>query len=200
MKFEQNWSSSCLVLEQTKTRAVNKCVNTPASPLTDTCILYTDGLTHGQTDTWMDRQADYSLPLKTFILPGYNKEMFTNMGMVLFLLKWKKDLVKRNRLKQDFLSRIRDNNSLTLDRISQNLQLAHLRLLMKTSARYTVNQTETVGVVRGNNPVILDGIFTKNLCLAHLQLQMDTSAKFKANQTEIAGGVVWTTILNVNQG
>ena len=43
--------------------------------------------------------------------------MFTNMEMVLFLLKWKKDLVKRNRLKQDFLSGIRDNNSLTLDRI-----------------------------------------------------------------------------------
>ena len=43
--------------------------------------------------------------------------MFTNMGMVLYLLKWTKDLVKRNRLKQDFLSRIRGNNSLTLDRI-----------------------------------------------------------------------------------
>ena len=85
--------------------------------MTDTSILYTDGPTHGQTDTWMDRQADSSLPLKTFILPGYNKEMFTNMGMVLFLLKWKKDLVKRNRLKQDFLSRIRGNDSLTLDRI-----------------------------------------------------------------------------------
>ena len=45
-------------------------------------------------DTWMDRQADSSLPLKAFILPGYNKEMFTNMGMVLFLLKWKKILLK----------------------------------------------------------------------------------------------------------
>ena len=43
--------------------------------------------------------------------------MFTNMGKVLFLLKWKKDLVKRNRLKQDFLSRKRGNNSLTLDKI-----------------------------------------------------------------------------------
>ena len=43
--------------------------------------------------------------------------MFTNMGMVLFLSKWKEDLVKRNRLKQDFLSRIRGYNSLTLDRI-----------------------------------------------------------------------------------
>ena len=64
----------------------------------------------------MDRQADSSLPLKTFILPKYNKEMFTTIGMVLFLLKWKKDLVKRNRLKQDFLSRIRGNNSLTIDR------------------------------------------------------------------------------------
>ena len=42
--------------------------------------------------------------------------MFTNMGMVLFLLKWKKDLVEGNRLKQDFLSQIRGNNSLTLDR------------------------------------------------------------------------------------
>ena len=65
----------------------------------------------------MDRQANSILPLKTFILPGYNKEMFTNMGMVLFLLKWKKDLVKRNRLKQDFLSQIRGNNLLTLDKI-----------------------------------------------------------------------------------
>ena len=43
--------------------------------------------------------------------------MFTNMGKVLFLLKWKKDLVKRNRLKQDFLSQKRGNNSLTLDKI-----------------------------------------------------------------------------------
>ena len=74
--------------------------------------------------------------------------MFTNMGMVLFLLKWKKDLLKRNGLKQDFLSRIRGNNSLTLDRITQSLHLAHLQLLMKTSAKYKVNQTETVGVVR----------------------------------------------------
>ena len=85
--------------------------------MTDTSILYTQRLTHGQTDTGMDRQADSSLPLKTFILPGYNKEMFTNMGMVLFLLKWKKDLVKRNGLKQDFLCRIGANNSVTLDRI-----------------------------------------------------------------------------------
>ena len=46
--------------------------------------------------------------------------MFTNMGMVLFLLKWKKDPVKRNRLKQDFLSQIRGNNSLTFDRIFTN--------------------------------------------------------------------------------
>ena len=85
------------------TRAVTKCVLiTSASALTGSSILYTDGLTHGQTDTWMDRQADSSLSLKTLILPGYNKEMFTNMGMVLFLLKWKKDPVKRNRLKQDF--------------------------------------------------------------------------------------------------
>ena len=76
--------------------------NTPACALTDTNILYTDGLTHRQTYTWMDRQADSSLPLKTFILPGYNKEMFTNMGMVLFLLKWQKDLVKRNGLKLFF--------------------------------------------------------------------------------------------------
>ena len=73
--------------------------------------------------------------------------MFTNMGMVLFLLKWKKDLVKRNRLKQEFLSQIRGNNSLTLDRISQNLHLAHLQLLMKTSAKYKANRTETVGGV-----------------------------------------------------
>ena len=89
----------------------------PASSLKDTNILYTDGLTHRQTNTWMDRQAGSNLPLKTFILPRHNKEMFTNMGMVLIVLKWKKDLVKRNRLKQDFLSRIRGNNSLTLDRI-----------------------------------------------------------------------------------
>ena len=74
----------------------------PTSALTDTSILNKDGLTYRQTDTWMDRQADSSLPLKTFILPGYNKEIFTNMEMVLFLLKWKKDLVKRNRLKRDF--------------------------------------------------------------------------------------------------
>ena len=43
--------------------------------------------------------------------------MFTNMGNVLFLLKCKKGLVKRNWLKQDFLSRKRGNNSLTLDKI-----------------------------------------------------------------------------------
>ena len=71
--------------------------------------------------------------------------MFTNMGMVLFLLQWKKDLVKRNRLKQDFLNRIRGNNSLTLDKFSQNLHLPYLQLLMKTSAKYKVNCTETVG-------------------------------------------------------
>ena len=48
-------------------------LNTPARALTETSILYTDGLTHGQMDTWVDRQADSSLPLKTFILPMYNK-------------------------------------------------------------------------------------------------------------------------------
>ena len=42
--------------------------------------------------------------------------------------------------------------------------------------------------------------FSQNLLLAHLQLKMDTSAKYKANQTEIVGGVVLTSILNVNQG
>ena len=42
--------------------------------------------------------------------------------------------------------------------------------------------------------------FSKNLRLAHLQLQMDTSAKYKANRTEIVEGVVWTSILHVNQG
>ena len=73
------------------------------------------------TELWMDRQADSSLALKTFILPGYNKEMFTNMRMVLLVLKWKIDLVKTNRLKQDFLSRIKSNNSLTLDRIFTKL-------------------------------------------------------------------------------
>ena len=78
---------------------------------------------------------------------------------------------------------------------------------MKTSAKYKVNQTETVGVVvwtsifklnQGNNSVILDGIFT-NLRLAYLQLQMDTSAKYKANRTEIVG-VFRTSISNVNHG
>ena len=42
--------------------------------------------------------------------------------------------------------------------------------------------------------------FSQNLRLAHLQLQMHTSAKYQANQTEIVGGVVQTSILNVNQG
>ena len=42
--------------------------------------------------------------------------------------------------------------------------------------------------------------FSQNLRLAHLQLQMDTPAKYKVNWTEIVGGVVWTSILNVNQG
>ena len=73
--------------------------------------------------------------------------MFTNMGKVLFLLKWKKDLVKRNRLKQDFLSQKRGNNSLTLDKISTKFYLAHLQRLMKTSAKYKLNRTETVGGV-----------------------------------------------------
>ena len=69
--------------------------------------------------------------------------------MVLFLLKWKKDLVKRNRLKQDFSNQIRGNNSLTLNRIFTNLHLAHLQLL--SSAKYKVNWTETEGgVVRSS--------------------------------------------------
>ena len=42
--------------------------------------------------------------------------------------------------------------------------------------------------------------FSQNLCLAHLQLQMETSAKYKVNRTEILGGVVQTSIFNVNQG
>ena len=42
--------------------------------------------------------------------------------------------------------------------------------------------------------------FSQNLHVAHLQLQMDLSAKYKANQTKIVGGVVRTSILNVNQG
>ena len=42
--------------------------------------------------------------------------------------------------------------------------------------------------------------FLQNLRLAHLQLQMDTSAKYKANRTEIVGGIVRTSIFNVNQG
>ena len=41
--------------------------------------------------------------------------------------------------------------------------------------------------------------FLQNVCLAHLQLQMDTSAKYQANWTETVGGVVRTSILNVNQ-
>ena len=42
--------------------------------------------------------------------------------------------------------------------------------------------------------------FSQNVCFAHLQLQMESSAKYKANRTEIVGGVVWTSILYVNQG
>ena len=42
-KFIQN-------LYKIKTRAVTKCDNTPARASTDTSILYTDGLTHGQMD------------------------------------------------------------------------------------------------------------------------------------------------------
>ena len=52
---------------------------------------------------------------------------------------------------------------------SLNLRLAHLQLQMDISAKYKANWTEIVGVVRtsifksnrGNNSVILDGIFTK---------------------------------------
>ena len=80
------------------------------------------------------------------------------------------------------------------------MHLAHLQLLINTSAMFKVNHTETVGgVVRtsilsqimGNNSVILDGIST-NVRLAHLQLLMNTSAKYQANWTETVGGVVWT--------
>ena len=42
--------------------------------------------------------------------------------------------------------------------------------------------------------------FSLILCLAHVQLQMDLSAKYKANQTEIVGGIVQTSISNVNKG
>ena len=40
------------------------------------------------------------------------------------------------------------NNSLILQKISQNLHLAHFQLLKKISAKYKVNRTETVRVVR----------------------------------------------------
>ena len=42
--------------------------------------------------------------------------------------------------------------------------------------------------------------FSQKLCLAQLQLQINTFAKYKANRTKIVGGVVRTTIFNVNQG
>ena len=50
---------------------------------------------------------------------------------------------------------------------------------MDTSAKYKANRAEIVvgGVVRTS-----------------------ISAKFKVNQTETVGGVVWTSILNSNQG
>ena len=58
-----------LNLYQTK---LELALNTPASTLTKTNILYTDGYTdgrtHRRTDTQTDRQADSSIPLKTFVL------------------------------------------------------------------------------------------------------------------------------------
>ena len=80
---------------------------------------------------------------------------------------------------------------------------------MNTSAKFKVNQSETVGgVVRTNIFKSNQGQltqyfwmeFSQNLRLTHLQLQMDTSAKYKANRTETVGGVVRTSIFNVNQG
>ena len=73
--------------------------------------------------------------------------MFTNMGMVLSLFKWKKDPVKRNRLKQDFLSRIRRNNSLTLDRIFTKFASCTSSTPNENSAKFKVNRTETIGGV-----------------------------------------------------
>ena len=51
-------------------------LKTPASALTETSILLTDRHTDRHTDTWTDRQADSSIPPKTFVLQGYNKSFF----------------------------------------------------------------------------------------------------------------------------
>ena len=76
---------------------------------------------------------------------------------------------------------------------SQNLHLAHLQLLMSTSAKFKLNWTETVGgVVQTSIFKSNQGQFSQNLRLAHLQLLMNTSAKYQANWTETVGGVVQT--------
>ena len=74
--------------------------------------------------------------------------MFTNMGINgLVLSKWRKDLFKRNRLKQDFFSQIRGSNSLTLDRIFTKFASCTSSTPNENSAKFKVNQTETVGGV-----------------------------------------------------
>ena len=77
-------------------------LNTPASALTETSILYTDGLTHGQTDKWMDRKADSSLPLKTFILSGYNKRNAYKYGNGFVFIKVKERPCSKKQVKTRF--------------------------------------------------------------------------------------------------
>ena len=80
---------------------------------------------------------------------------------------------------------------------------------MNTSAKFTMNRTETVGgvvctsIFKSNQGAITKIFlmdFSQNLRLAHLQLLMNTSAKFKVNQTETVGGIVWTSTFKSNQG
>ena len=55
----------------TYNRVVAKCdLLPPSALLTEITILYTDGHAEGQ-----DRQADSSIPPKTFILQGYKKKV-----------------------------------------------------------------------------------------------------------------------------
>ena len=67
-------------------------LNTPTSALTQIKILYThtDGHKDGWTDTQMDREADSSIPTKTFVLQVYNKLCLWNTNapaMSIFFLK-----------------------------------------------------------------------------------------------------------------
>ena len=56
---------------QLTTRAVTECdLIPPPSALTESSILCTDG----RTDTRTDRQADSSIPQKTFVLRRYDNE------------------------------------------------------------------------------------------------------------------------------